>query len=136
MPETTETKLARMEEILKAVLLNTAEMKASIECSSASASEAVAKAALAQQNAEDAKRTVQTAFTRIDEGRSERAQLTEFANQLKGAGKAAVAIVGFFQVLIMAMVIWLVSSVSTLRESRAVLEYRVQQLETKCSSLK
>ena len=136
MPETTETKLARMEEILKAVLLNTAEMKASIECSSASASEAVAKAALAQQNAEDATRTVQTAFTRIDEGRNERAQLTEFANQLKGAGKAAVTIVGFFQVLIMAMVIWSVSSIATLRENRAVLEFRVQQLEAKCSQLK
>lgn len=136
MPETTETKLARMEEILKAVLLNTAEMKASIECSSASASEAIAKAALAQQNAEDAKHTVQTAFTRIDEGRTERAQLTEFANQLKGAGKSAAMIVGFFQVLFMTLLIWLFSSVSALRESRAVLEYRVQQLETKCSQLK
>ena len=136
MPETTETKLARMEEILKAVLLNTAEMKASIECSSASASEAIAKAALAQQNAEDAKHTVQTAFTRIDEGRTERAQLTEFANQLKGAGKSAAMIVGFFQVLFMTLLIWLFSSVSTLRESRAVLDYRVQQLETKCSQLK
>ena len=136
MPETTETKLARMEEILKAVLTNTAEMKASIECSSASASEAIAKAALAQQNAEDAKHTVQTAFTRIDEGRTERAQLTEFANQLKGAGKSAAMIVGFFQVLFMTLLIWLFSSVSALRESRAVLEYRVQQLETKCSQLK
>lgn len=131
MPETTETKLARMEEILKAVLTNTAEMKASIECSSASASEAVAKAALAQQNAEDAKRSVQTVFTRIDEGRLERADLTQFTNQLKGAGKAAVFIFGLFQVLFMALVIWLFSSVSTLRESKAVLDFRIQQLEIK-----
>ena len=129
MPETTETKLARMEEILKAVLTNTAEMKSSIECSAAASSEAIAKAALAQQNAEDAKRTVQTAFTRIDEGRTERTQLTEFANQLKGAGKSAAIIISFFQVLFMTLLIWLFSSVSTLRESRAVLEYRVQQLE-------
>ena len=129
MPETTETRLARMEEILKAVLTNTAEMKSSIECSAAASSEAIAKAALAQQNAEDAKRTVQTAFTRIDEGRNERASLNEFANQLKGAGKAAATIIGFFQVLIMAMIIWMVSSVSTLRENRAVLEFRVNQLE-------
>ena len=136
MPETTETKLARMEEILKAVLANTAEMKASIECSSAASSDAISKATLAQQNAEDAKRSVQTVFTRIDEGRTERVALTEFTNQLKGAGKAGITIIGFFQVLIMALVIWVVSSVSQLRESRAVLEYRVQQMEAKCSQSK
>lgn len=132
MPETTETRLARMEEILKAVLNNTAEMKSSIDCSSAASSEAIAKAALAQQNAEDAKKSVQTVFTRIDEGRTERVALTEFTNQLKGAGKAAVFIIGFFQALFMALMIWLFSTVSTLRETRAVLDFRVNQLESKC----
>lgn len=136
MPETTETRLARMEEILKTVLLNTAELKSTIECHASASAEADRKAALAQQTAEDAKKTVATVFTRIDEGRDERKSLTEFVSQMKGAGKAAVFIFGLFQTLFMALMIWLFSTVSTLRETRAVLEYRVNQLEVKCSSLK
>lgn len=136
MPETTETRLARMEEILKTVLLNTAELKNTIDAQVSSAAEASSRVSLAQQTAEDAKKTVATVFTRIDEGRDERKSLGEFVSQLKGAGKAAVFIFGLFQTLFMALLIWLFSTVSTLRETRAVLEYRVNQLEVKCSTLK
>ena len=136
MPESPETQLARMDENIKNLLKSFEEVKTSITTSNSTSAEAHARASLAESKADDAKSFCETAFQRIDEAREERKVLTDFVSQLKGAGKAAVTIFGLFQALFVAIMIWLFSTVSTLRENRAILEYRVNQLEVKCSVLK
>ena len=125
-----EIALARMDENVKSILATVEQIKTSVEKAQCASSDATARATAAAQTAEEAKRIVDTAFVRIDEARDERQELVRFSEQLKGAGKSAVFIFGLFQALFMALLIWLFSSVSTLRETKAVLEFRVQQLET------
>lgn len=130
-PDATETQvaLARMDENVKALLTTTAEIKQMVEKVSSDSATAQVVAAEANRNAEEAKRNAATAFTRIDEARNERQELVQFAAQLKGAGKAATIVFGLLQTLVMALVLWLFSSVSSLRETKAVLEYRLQTVE-------
>jgi len=129
MPDETPVQIARIEENLKAILQGMAEIKCSIEHSNSTSADAIARASLAHQTAEDVKTTVSTAFRRIDEVRDESKKLQDFAAQLTGGFKAAAFIFGFFQVLIMALVIWSVSTIADLRENKAVINYRIQILE-------
>lgn len=130
-PDATETQvaLARMDENVKALLTTTAEIKQMVEKVQSDSASAKVIADEACRIADEAKRNVATAFTRIDEARNERQELVQFAAQLKGAGKATMIVFGLMQTLVMALVLWLFSSVSSLRETKAVLEYRLQTVE-------
>ena len=130
-PDATETQvaLARMDENVKALLTTTAEIKQMVEKVSSDSATAQLAAADACRIASEAKQNVATAFIRIDEARTERQELVQFAAQLNGAGKATMIVFGLMQTLVMALVLWLFSSVSSLRETKAVLEYRLQTVE-------
>ena len=132
----TRVTLAKMGESLQHLAAGIEEIKESVKSAACASSDAVSKSSMAMQKAEAALNTTTTVFARIDEGRNERASLTEFTNQLKGAGKAATLVFGLLQAIFMALMIWVLSSVSTLRENRAVLDFRIQQLEMKCSPSK
>jgi hypothetical protein len=125
MPDETPVQIARIEENLKAILQGMADIKSSIEHSNSTSAEAIARASLAHQTAE----AVKTVFVRIDEVRDQSKKLQDFASQLTGGFKAAAFIFGFFQVLIMSLVIWSVSTIADLRENKAVINYRIQILE-------
>lgn len=127
----TRITLASMGESLRHLAAGIEEIKDSVKSAACASSDAVSKSAMAMQKAESALNTTNTVFARIDEGRSERVSLTEFTNQLKGAGKAATLVFGLLQAIFMALMIWVLSSVSTLRESKAVIDFRIQQLEMK-----
>ncbi len=72
---------------------------------------------------------VGTLFKKIDEDRAERAGIVSFQEQTKGFLKAITFGISITQAVVLAFMIWLISSVSMLREKNSVLEYRIQQVE-------
>lgn len=114
--------IARMETQLAGIAQGIQEVK----CSS---SEALANARTAMAASTSAEQKASTLFVRIDEARDERNSLIGFQEQAKGFLKAITFGLGITQAIFVAFLIWLVSSVSQLRETKGVLEYRLQQLE-------
>ena len=129
MPESFEVVAARLEETMKAVTTGMDEVKASVGQLTESVKEVTAVAQKASYEAKSSQESMATMWSRIDAQKETVESLVAFTEQIRGAGKAVLIVLSMTQGILIMLLVWLFSSVAAIREQKAVVEYRLLQIE-------